>query len=235
MKTRGVAQVVSEKLLADLTRFSSPTISNAVELLGLRRCDEGYTRHPVRCMVNPAPVVAGYACTALIRTSAAEDDARRVHPFAWWDLVLSVPAPRIVVMQDLDFPACRGSFWGEVQGNIHRALGCRGVVTDGFVRDVPELNHLGLLVLATGVTVSRCYPRLLTIGEPVQVMGAAVKTGELVHADAHGLVVVPEGAAADVGRAAAAIEEQEREIIGTCRRTDFSLEELKEAYARFRR
>src|SRR3989442_12856831 len=78
--------------------------------------------------------LTGYAVTALIRAEPAPREGHRASTFAWWDYVLSIPAPRVVVVHDLDDPRGQGAQWGEVQANIHKALGCAGVLTDGSVR-----------------------------------------------------------------------------------------------------
>ena len=45
----------------------------------------------------------------------------------------------MVVIRDLDDAPGYGSFWGEVNSNIHKGLGCNAVITNGSVRDLPDL------------------------------------------------------------------------------------------------
>src|SRR5258708_34407151 len=74
----------------------------------------------------------------------------------WWPpagniyrrYVASQPGPKIVVVQDLDKPRTIGSFWGEVNANTHRALGCVGTITDGAIRDVGQMTNAGFKTLA---------------------------------------------------------------------------------------
>ncbi len=100
--------------------------------------------------------MVGYAVTALIRAEPAPIDGHRTLESAWWDHVVASPGPRVVVMHDVDEPRGQGAYWGEVQANIHRALGCLGVVTDGTVRDLPLPEHrLPLGALLNGGYESR--------------------------------------------------------------------------------
>ena len=55
------------------------------------------------------------------------------------DYVAAAPRPSVVVIQDKDEPAGYGAFWGEVQTNVHKALGCLGTVTNGSVRDIASV------------------------------------------------------------------------------------------------
>ena len=45
----------------------------------------------------------------------------------------------IAVIQDLDDIVGYGAFWGEVQSNVHKALGCLGTITNGSIRDIPQI------------------------------------------------------------------------------------------------
>src|SRR5207244_4505515 len=126
--------------------------------------------------------LVGYAVTALIRAEPAPVPGHRASTFAWWDYVLSIPAPRVVVVHDLDEPRGQGAQWGEVQANIHKALGCAGVLTDGSVRDLDEVRALGFQFAAAHVSVSHAYVHMVDFGLPVKVGGLWVKPGDLVHA-----------------------------------------------------
>ena len=156
-----------------------------------------------------------------------------VPPERWWDSLLELPAPRIVVMQDLDRPSL-GAFWGEVQANIHRALGCAGAITDGGVRDLQEVSALGFSLFAAEVQVSHAYVHLVDFGGPVSVGGLLVRPGDLLHGDRHGVVQVPLDLAARIPEAAAAVDRQEREIITACQAPDFTPERLKTTWRHLR-
>ncbi|MBI4391166.1 MAG: RraA family protein, partial [candidate division NC10 bacterium] len=127
-----------------------------------------------------------------------------------------------------------GAFWGEVQANIHRALGCAGVITDGGVRDLVEVAALGFAFFAAEVQVSHAYVHLVDFGGPVTVGGLLVRPGDLLHGDRHGVVQVPLDLAARVPEGAAAVERQEREIIASCQSPGFTPERLKTTYRRLR-
>ena len=130
----------------------------------------------------------GYAATATMR-GAAEGD--RLPPSALWEHVVELPEPRFVVVQDLDDPPGVGCYWGEVNGSIFTALGCVAVVTNGAVRDLTEMRSIGLQAFAGSVAVSHAYNHLVGVGEPVTVGGLAVRPGDLLHGDQHGVLSIP--------------------------------------------
>jgi 4-hydroxy-4-methyl-2-oxoglutarate aldolase len=213
------------KTLEALRALSTPTVANAIELFNLRPRNQGFMSPGIRCLFPELGVMAGYAVTGRF---AAEEPA--THPgsrYDSWKKILEIPEPRIVVLQDMDQPPGVGAFFGEVMANIHQRLGCIGVVTNGHVRDLDEVRALGFHFFAGGVCVSHAYVHLLDFGTPVKVGGMVVRSGDLIHADKHGVLVVPKEIASELPKAAARVAEREQRIIAHCRSANFSLEELK--------
>jgi 4-hydroxy-4-methyl-2-oxoglutarate aldolase len=217
-----------------LRRFSTPSISNAIERFDIRPRHHGFTGPDIRCMFPEMPPIVGYAATAIVMAEQPLAAGRGPSVADYWESILSVPAPRIAVIQDIDQPCGIGSFWGEVNGNIHKALGCVGAVTNGGVRDLDEVRALGFQFLASAAIVSHAYIHLIDFGTPVKVGGLLVNPGDLVHADKHGAIVIPHEIAREVPAAAAEVERGERMIIDCCQSTDFSVQRLKEAMGLFR-
>jgi 4-hydroxy-4-methyl-2-oxoglutarate aldolase len=217
-----------------LRKVSSPSVANAIETFKLRPRHHGFMSSEVRALFPELGPLVGHAVTALVRAESEPLTGHRASTFAWWDYVLSIPAPRVVVVHDLDEPRGQGAQWGEVQANIHRALGVAGVVTDGSVRDLDEVRALGFQFAAAHVSVSHAWVHMVDFGLPVKVGGLWVKPGELIHADQHGVVVIPAEIADRVPQAVAQVEAEERRIISLCQSPDFSAERLKALYQEVR-
>jgi len=154
-------------------------LSNAIETFAVRSRDEGYMSMDIRCLFPELGPVVGYAATATIRALGRPEHADQT---ALYLHVREVPAPRVVVVQDLDEPPGCGSLWGEVNATIFGALGCAGCVTDGCVRDLKEARAMGFHFFARGPGVSHAYVRVESAGEPVTVGGLRVSPGDLIHA-----------------------------------------------------
>jgi regulator of RNase E activity RraA len=99
--------------------------------------------------------------------------------------------PKIVVVQDLDKPGVIGSLWGEVNSNTHRALGCVGTITDGAIRDVDEMTNAGFKALARRLCVGHAWVTPVRWGCAVEVFGQRIEPGQLIHADKHGFLAIP--------------------------------------------
>ena len=222
---------LTDEQLEALRAWPSPAISNAIETFGVRARNAGVMTPDIRCHFPEMRPIVGYAVTCTIRASAPpdQDPEANVARGDWYAHIESVPAPRIVVVKDLDQPPV-GSFWGEVNANVHRAFGCAGVVTDGGVRDMEEVRALGFQFLAKEVLVSHAYVHQVEVGVPVTVGGVTVRPGDLLHADLHGCIAIPRDIAAEVPAAARLVEDRERVIIDYTQSAEFTREGLLERF-----
>jgi len=217
-----------------LRKITSPSVANAIETFKVRPRSQGQMSSEIRALFPELGPLVGYAVTAVIRAEPEPLDGHRASTFGWWDYVLSIPAPRVIVVHDLDEPRGQGAQWGEVQANIHRALGCVGTVTDGSVRDLDEVRALGFQFVAAHVSVSHAYVHMVDFGLPIKVGGLWVKPGDLIHADQHGVVTIPADIAGRIPEAVAKIEADERKIIEVCQSKEFTADRLKALYKEIR-
>ncbi len=221
-------------MIEALRKFTSPSVANAIETFKVRPRHQGHMSSEIRCLFPELGPMVGYAVTAVIRAEPEPMEGHRASTFRWWDYVQSIPAPRVIVVHDLDEPRGQGAQWGEVQANIHKALSCVGVITDGSVRDLDEVRALGFQFAAAHVSVSHAWVHMVDFGLPVKVGGLWVKPGDLIHADQHGAVSIPPDIAARVPEAVTKVEADERKIISVCQSADFSAERLKALYQQIR-
>jgi regulator of RNase E activity RraA len=213
-----------------LKKITSPSVANAIETFKVRPRNQGQISSEIRALFPEMGPLVGYAVTAVIRAEPEPLEGHRASTYGWWDYVLSIPAPRVIVVHDLDEPRGQGAQWGEVQANIHKALGCAGVVTDGSVRDLDEVRALGFQFAAAHISVSHAYVHMVDFGLPVKLGGLWVRPGDLVHADQHGVVTIPPDIAERIPEAVAKVEADERKIIDVCKSKDFSAQKLKDLY-----
>lgn len=222
--------------IEELRRFDAPTVSNALEILGFRNQDRnaGIMAPRIRAMFPHLPPLVGYAATLVFETRQPARGRLHIAREDYWRYLLTVPGPRVTVGQDIDPMPSAGSLWGEVQGNIHRALGCAGVVLEGAVRDLPPLEALKYPVFAREVVVGHSWAHIIDFGLPVEVGGVTVRSGDLVFGDQHGVLVIPHEAAPLLAEACQRIVDLERPLLAVCQdQENFTLERLIEAYKVF--
>jgi 4-hydroxy-4-methyl-2-oxoglutarate aldolase len=215
---------LSPDLLEALRRYNTPTIANAIETFNLRGRHLGFLPHQIRCLLPSLKPIVGYAVTSM--TMAAPPDGPQPDLNAeYLRYVSSVPGPKIAVGQDLDDPPGLGAQFGEVNATIHKKLGCVGHVTDGCPRDLDEVEALGFGLFGLNPCVSHAYVRLVGFGKPVRLAGVEITPGELIHADKHGVCMIPLEVAHQVADASAEVERLEKPLLDHCRAESFDLEE----------
>jgi len=219
----------SEEQFDQLRALGSCSVGNAIETFDVRLRNTGFTDPHIHCIFSELPPMVGYAATISVRTSdpPMEGDSY-FYRLDWLDHVLSIPPPRVLVIQDSDRHPGLGSFVGDVHANILQALGCIGVVTNGAVRNVREIQPLQFQMFAGNLSVSHAFAHIVEFGTAVEVGHMHVQPGDLLHGDIHGVQTVPLTIAAEIPRVAREMLEQEREIIELCHSEAFSVEKLRE-------
>jgi 4-hydroxy-4-methyl-2-oxoglutarate aldolase len=223
-------EALREEELEALRRLSSCQVADAIETFNVRLRNEGLMDASVRCMFPQQQSMTGYAVTARIRTAKPPmTEKGYADRTDWWNYLQTIPAPRVIVMEDLDRPSGRGSCAGEVHAHIFRSLGCVGLITNGAVRDLEAVEPTGFAFFAGNVAVSHVYFHLLDFGLSVEVGGLQVRPGELLHGDRHGVIQIPISIAAKVPAAAQRIAQLERRVLEVADSPNPSIEELRHA------
>ena len=220
-------------VLDDLRSLDTPTVCNALEILAPERRAAGFTHQPLVCARPTLPPMVGFARTAAIRARAKDERSGRdaaAARLSYYEYVAEGgPLPSIMAIQDLDDEPGFGAWWGEVNTNVHRGLGCGGCVTNGSIRDLDDLAE-GFQLLAGRVGPSHAYVHLVEFGKPVSIAGMDVVSGDLLHADQHGAVVVPLEVAARVKETAELQARRESVVIEASQKEGFDLESLRAAF-----
>lgn len=185
--------MINHAELLKLKRWNTPTIYNGWEQITKSDAGkEGFNLEETTDFMPQMGPMVGYAITLIIEPGNPDHKQKKN---VWEDYrkyVASIPGPKIVVVQDLDKPATYGSFWGEVNSNVHRTLGCVGTITDGSIRDLDEMNNAGFKALARRLSVGHAHSTPVKWNCEVEVFGSRVKPGQLIHADKHGFLVIPD-------------------------------------------
>ena len=218
----------SSEIWTALLALDTPTVCNALEVVNPGRRAWGFNIRPFVCVRPALSPMLGFARTVRIR--AAHRPAKRMDADGYYQYIAEGgPMPSIAIVQDVDDTPGYGAYWGEVNTNIHFGLGCLGVVTNGSVRDIPDSQEK-FQMLAGMINPSHAFVNVVDWGGDVNVHGMEVSHANLVHADMHGAVVVPEGDAEAIVEEAAKIMAREHIVIEASQKPGFNMEKLREAW-----
>jgi regulator of RNase E activity RraA len=178
------------ELLDGFRHVEAASVSDAIEQITGKKM---YMSHRMR-PIFPAKF-AGFALTVALKKEANED------PNALQGMLAAIDsgnAESVYVMSVEDGIDIAGM--GGLMGTAMRARNFSGAVIDGGVRDVAYLNKIGFPVYALGIVPSTSvhHYRFAGANVPVRCDGVEVHGGDIIVADADGVVVVPRAAATEV-------------------------------------
>lgn len=226
-----------DTLYALLCKVDTPTVCNAIEVAQGQRGFNGFTRGTMIHNQPGSPAMVGYARTARIAGQTPPTDppdvirARRLDYFR---SMAGGSGPCVAVVEDLDDPDCVAGWWGEVHVAVHKGLGLKGALTNGVMRDLDVMDD-GFPVLAGSIGVSHAFVHVVDIGTDVTIRGLTVAQGDLVHADRHGAVVIPDSVVPDLEAAIQTVIASENIILEPARADGFDIDALEHAWAAFER
>jgi 4-hydroxy-4-methyl-2-oxoglutarate aldolase len=102
------------------------------------------------------------------------------------------------------------------------AVGCVGVVTNGGVRDVSGLRTVPMAAYARGTTIHHAALRVVRRDRPIRIGGITVSSGDVIHANAEGVIRIPLGCLSPLADRAVEMRAFEHAAHQILRRTDFS-------------
>jgi regulator of RNase E activity RraA len=222
---------IDPQYLSLLRRFDTPTVCNVIELFDVRPRNEGFMDRSISSCFPRQPPVVGYATTATFRSArpAPEGDVYASLADQVERILADVPAPRIVVFQDLDEPPAAATF-GEVMCTVYKAFGCVGLVTSGAARDLEQVERLGFPCFASSTIASHGYSRILDVNVEVQVGGVAIRPGDVLHADANGVTTIPRDLVPEVALACQRFMDAEALVLDYARAGDPAVDGLRRAH-----
>jgi len=227
--------MMDDDLLRLLKSVDTPTVCNAIEVAEGRRGFSRFTRGTMLSSDPDGGAIVGYARTAKISAIAPPNepsDVIKARRMDYYRYMSEGGRPALAVVEDIDFPVSVGAFWGEINTTVHKGLGLSGALTNGVIRDLGDLPA-EFPVVAGSVGPSHAFVHVTEIATPIRIFNLDILPGELVHADRHGALVVPDEIVPKLSAAIRSLLDTERLILDPAREPDFTFEKLEAAWAAF--
>jgi len=221
-------------LLNLLQSVDTPTVCNAIEVAQGKRGFNDFTRGTMLAS-DTKGVIVGYAVTAQIAAIEPPTEAVSVireRRMSYYKAMSENVKPSIAVVEDLDYPNCIGAFWGEVNTTIHKGFGMSGALTNGVMRDLGDMAE-GFPVVAGSIGPSHGFVHVRSVNQPINIFGMNIKSGDLVHADRHGAVVVPTDVIDDLETSILKMQQTERLVLDPARKKGFDFDAFETAWSDF--
>ena len=227
--------MIDLELLNVLKSVDTPTVCNAIEVAQGKRGFNQFTRGTMLSSCPEDSTIVGFARTAKIAAlePPSEDPAvikqRRMD---YYRHMAEGPKPSIAVVEDVDFPNAIGAYWGEVNTTVHKGFGMSGALTNGVMRDLGDMAE-DFPVLAGSIGPSHGFVHVREIATEVEIFGLKISDGDLVHADRHGAIVIPEDIIPALKAAIEKLLDTEKLILIPAQQDNFDFEAFADAWSNF--
>lgn len=198
-------------LLARLCEYDTALLANTIGYIDPTPAELLYMGRSIRCLTPEIGPSAGVAFTAEMDSSTPGQNADTDSYWKQLEEIEKCEAPVIWVVKVVGSRPDHECVLGDGMAKTLHACGCIGVVTDGGVRDVAGLRSVPFAAYSNGVTIHHATLRFLSTGQPVEVGGLSVRQGDILHANAEGVIRIPQTCLEALPERARAMQSFERE------------------------
>jgi len=219
---------LNQNKVKTLQSFSTPTVANAVGQLGVDPTS-GFSYGGIRCHYPDLGPMVGVVMTVEIETLNPSVTNPGPGPifFELLEAIRAEKSPVIIVGKEVGTGGY-AAHCGEILASSMKRVGAVGLLTDGGVRDIEEVRALDFHFFSQGIVPSAGNARLVRLGGRVAVQGIEVSPGDILHADANGLVKIEEDQIDQVIRVATQVSAGEQRLLNFINGEDFSISGLRD-------
>ena len=218
-------------ILEALRDFDTALLANTIGYIDTTPPHEYYMGGRIQSVTKSLGPTVGVAVTCELDSSTPGTTASLDGYYNQVDKISEMKVPAIWVVKTVGSRPDHECVMGDGMGKTLFAAGCVGVVTDGGVRDVNGLLTIPCAAYCTGTTVHHCAIRVLKSDEPVHIGGIVVRPGDIVHANAEGVIRIPSTCLDVLPERAIQMRSFEHSAHCVLRRTDIGISEKRQKVA----
>ena len=211
---------MDKALIESLGDSETALVCNALSALGYSEPHTYAMDGRIQCMTPDLPPLVGEAITIKIDTCTPQGNAETADYVDMMEEIQASELPRILIVETVGPDPYRECVMGDGMAKAFIAAGAIGMVTSGGIRDLTGIIDQGFGVFAIARVIQHAALRWSDYGKPVQVGGITVRTGDLIHGDNGGCIVIPEPNHDSIVEACRLVNDFEKEVHVMIRRTD---------------
>lgn len=211
---------ITAALLEELRDFDTPLLANTIGYVSATRPCEYYLSAEIQSVTPPLGPTVGVAFTAEIDSSTPGEAGDTE---LYWQLLEAMrqsPLPTVLVAKAVGSRPGHECMIGDGMAKTLHSVGCVGLVSDSFVRDIAGLISTPFAAYCRGRAVHHEALRFRFTQRPVEIGGVLLSPGDVLHADQNGVIRIPGDCLTHLAAAAVRNRAFEHEAHAFLRRTD---------------
>lgn len=219
-----------KRLIEQLSDSSTALVCNALDLLEM---ETPYMDESIRCMTPGLPALVGEVVTIKVDSSSIGNTPDASLYYKMLEDMSKTDIPKVVIIQTIGSDKRRECVAGDGMAKTMLSVGAQGIVTDGGIRDIKDVVNQGFRIFAMGHVVQ--HTKLVWSGlyEPVQMGGITIRTGDILHGDVDGIMIVPKECWGTIAKACRVNMEFEKRAHVTLRQSGFPIPKRAEMVAQY--
>jgi len=212
------------KLLQQLADFDTALLANTIGYVDPTPPEKYYMGGSIHSVTPTLGPTVGVAVTCEMDSSSPRNKPDIAGYWQQLQQMQDAGVPTVWVVKCVGSRPDHECVIGDGMAKTLRSVGCVGLVTDGGVRDLSGLLSTSFAAYARGVTIHHTALRVRRVNRPVKVGGITISPGDIVHANAEGVIKIPRACLPVLAGRAIQMQAFEHDAHMVLRRTDLSLE-----------
>jgi len=220
--------MISRTTIESLREFDTALLANTLGHIGSTAAHEWYMGGSIQSQTPDIGPTVGLAVTCQVDTGSPGNKNMLQPYFDQVQRTSEMELPTIWIVETVGSRPDHECVIGDGMAKMLYSVGCQGVITNGYCRDIAGCQTVPFAVHCRGTIAHHTELRFVAMDVAVEVGGITVKPGELIHADHEGVIKIPAGMAESLVQRAPLMRAFEHDVHVQLRRTDLTVQEKRD-------
>ncbi|MCC7084036.1 MAG: RraA family protein [Pirellulales bacterium] len=225
--------MITRSELEQLQEFDTALLANTIAYIGETPAHKLYLSGDIQSVTPSLGPTVGIAFTCELDSSTPGNTIETDFYWEQMEAMANCHLPVVWIVKTRGSRPEHECVIGDGMAKTLYSVGCRGLVTDGRVRDIAGLLTTPFAAYCRGKIAHHVPLRFLATNRAVEIGGVTIHPGDVIHANSEGIIRIPSGAVTNLPESAVRMRAFEHKAHMMLRRTDLTLVEKQRSLQEF--